>query len=269
MAIKGRDIIVYLAVKYNGDWNKIYQAIKDKEIVDEPTVVSTIAEAVNKYKILTIIDSDYPDSMKKIYKPPFVLFMDKEPRNTLNRMSNMLGIINGSKDLNAEEISKTSVMISELLELNNVTFVGLQNDMLADLAFKIHAGKSTSSRSLRIHTSGLEFTQKSDNILNVSEYYEGPSAPERIGWATRLVVGSSEALYTPNVASKGNNLIGIGYAMYMGKFVLLNRSTSKRAMDLFKDGAMMIDTAVDIIDAMYHHSAPKSDATKLEGSPLA
>jgi hypothetical protein len=207
--------------------------------------------------------------MKKIYKPPFVLFMDKEPRNTLNRMSNMLGLMNGAKDLNHEETATTSVIINQVIDHNNTTFVGLQNDMLAELAFKIHASKSGSSRSVRIHTSGLESTQKSDNVLNVSEYYEGPSAPERIGWATRLVVGSSEALYTPNVASKGNNLIGIGYAMYMGKFVLLNRSTSKRAMDLFKDGAMMIDTAVDIIDAMYNHSAPNPDATKLEGSPIA
>jgi DNA processing protein len=269
MALKGRDIIVYLAVKYNGDWNAIYQAIKNKEMVDEPTVVLTIAKAVEKYKVLTIIDSDYPDSMKQIYKPPFVLFMDKEPRNTLIRKSNMLGIMNGGKDLNHEEIGSTSTMFNEVLDHNNTTFVGLQNDMLADLAFKIHASKSNTPRSIRVHTSGLEFAQPSDNMLNVSEYYEGPSDLKRIGWATRLVVGTSEALYTPNVLAKSDNQIGIGYAMYMGKFVLMNRSTSKKAMDLFKDGAIMVDTAVDIIDAMYKHSAPTSDATKLEGSPIA
>jgi DNA processing protein len=267
--LKGRDIIVYLAIKYNGDWNKIYEAIKAKELVDEPTVVSTIAEAVNKYKILTIIDNDYPESMKKIYKPPFVLFMDKEPRNTLDRKSNMLGLLSGAKDLNHEEIGTTSVLLNQVIDHNNTTFVGLQNDMLAELAFKIHAAKSKTSRSVRVHTSGLEFAQQADNVLNVSEYYEGLGTPERISWATRLVVGITEALYTPNVGAKSPNLIGIGYAMYMGKFVLINRSTSKRTMDLFKDGAIMVDTAVDIIDAMYNDSAPKSDATKLEGSPIA
>jgi DNA processing protein len=268
MAIRGRDIIVYLAIKYNGDWNKIYEAIKNKELVDEPTIVETILKATNSYNILTIIDNNYPDSMKKIYKPPFVLFLDKEPKNTLDRKSNMLGLINGSKDLNHEEIAKTSTLLNQVLDHNNTTFVGLQNDMLGELAFKIHASKNKTSRSVRIHTSGLEFTQKSDNILNVSEYYEGPSSAERIAWATRLVVGTSESLYTPNIASKGNNLIGIGYAMYMGKFVLLNRSTSKKSMDLFKDGAIMVDTAVDIIDAMYNHSSPNSDETKLKGSPI-
>ncbi len=269
MPIKGRDIIVYLAIKYNGDWNAIYQAIKNKELVDEPTVLETVAQAFNKYKIIAIIDNDYPESMKKIYKPPFVLFMDKEQRNTLNRKSNMLGLLSGAKDLNHEEISTTSVLLNQVLDHNNTTFVGLQNDMLAELAFKIHAAKSNTPRSVRVHTTGLEFTQQSDNVLNVSEYYEGLGTPERISWATRLVVGLTEALYTPNVGAKSPNLIGIGYAMYMGKFVLINRSTSKRAMDLFKDGAMMIDTAVDIVDAMYNHSAPKSDATKLEGSPIA
>jgi DNA processing protein len=269
MPLKGRDILIYLAVKYNGDWNAIYQAIKDKEIVDEPTVVSTVSKAVKKYKTIVIIDSDYPDSMKQIYKPPFVLFMDKEPRNTLIRKSNMLGIMNGGKDLNPVDIASTSAIFNEVLDHNNTTFVGLQNDMLAHLAFKIHASKSNTPRSIRFHTSGLEFAQPSDNMLNVSEYYEGPSDIKRIGWATRLVVGTSEALYTPNVLAKSDNQIGIGYAMYMGKFVLMNRSTSKKAMDLFKDGAIMVDTAVDIIDAMYKHSAPTSDATKLEGSPIA
>lgn len=266
--LKGRDIIVYLAVKYNGDWNKIYQAIKDKEIVDESTVASTTIEANNKYKILAIIDNDYPDSLKKIYKPPFVLFMDKTPKHTLGRKSNMLGLLNGPKDLNHEDIAKTSTMLNEVLDYNSTTFVGLQEDMLADLAYKIHAGKSNTPRSIRVHTSGLESAQQADNILNVSEYYQGPTDPERIGWATRLVVGMSRALYTPNVSTGSKNQIGIGYAMYMGKFVLLNRSTNKTSMNLFKDGAIMIDTAVDIIDAMYKHSDPTSDATKLEGSPI-
>jgi len=269
MAIKGRDIIVYLAVKYNGDWNKIYEAIKNKEIVDEPTVVSTVAKAYKKYKIIAIIDGDYPDSMKKIYKPPFVLFMDKAPRNTLDRKDYMLGVINGSKDLNHEEIATTSRIFDEIADKYSTTFVGLQNDPLADLGFKIHASKTNTVQSVCFHTSGLEYATKTKNVLNVSEYYEGQSNPERLGWATRLVVGSSAALYTPNVANKGDNLIGIGYAMYMGKFVLLNRSTTKRAMDLFKDGAIMIDTSIDIIDAMYHHSSPNPDSTKLEGSPIA
>jgi DNA processing protein len=70
--IKGRDIIIFLAVKYKGDWNAIYQAIKQKELVDEPDVQQALQSI--KCHVVTIIDDDYPEALKKIYKPPFVLF---------------------------------------------------------------------------------------------------------------------------------------------------------------------------------------------------
>ena len=65
--IKGRDIIIYLAMKYAGDWNAIYQAIKQKEIVDE-TLVRSELESI-KSSVVTIIDESYPESLKKIYNP--------------------------------------------------------------------------------------------------------------------------------------------------------------------------------------------------------
>jgi len=93
MALKGRDIIVYLAVKYQGDWNAIYDAIKRKELVDEQLVLDTVSKIKSKYT--TIVDQDYPESLKKIYKPPFVLFYNGNLYILNNRFN--LGIFCGVK----------------------------------------------------------------------------------------------------------------------------------------------------------------------------
>lgn len=76
--ITGRMIIAFLAVKYNNNWLNIYQAIKNKELVDQSTIAETLSSIKGDY--VCIIDKDYPDSLKKIPMPPFVVFLDKSDR---------------------------------------------------------------------------------------------------------------------------------------------------------------------------------------------
>lgn len=83
--LTGRQIITFLAVKYHNDWMKIYTAIKNKELVDSSLVHETIAGLTGDY--VTIIDSNYPDSLKKIFKPPFVVFLSSYDRNSIDDLS--------------------------------------------------------------------------------------------------------------------------------------------------------------------------------------
>ena len=61
--LKGRDILVWLTIKYEGDWNSIYQAIKNKELVDEVQVTEAINKINDKY--VTIIDKTWFPKRKK------------------------------------------------------------------------------------------------------------------------------------------------------------------------------------------------------------
>ena len=70
--LNGRQILIALAIKHGGDWDKIYQALTEKE-------VSELEECYKQFelstcKATTILDSDYPQILKEIYMPPFVLF---------------------------------------------------------------------------------------------------------------------------------------------------------------------------------------------------
>lgn len=57
--------ILYYAIKYNGDWTKIGQAIKNKE---------DYKEYVYPYPYVTIVDEEYPSCFKRLRYPPWILF---------------------------------------------------------------------------------------------------------------------------------------------------------------------------------------------------
>jgi hypothetical protein len=76
--LTGRMIITYLAIKYNNRWDDIYQAIKAKELVSDQSVFNALDSIKGSY--VCLIDSNYPNALKSIIKPPFVVFLDKLDR---------------------------------------------------------------------------------------------------------------------------------------------------------------------------------------------
>lgn len=71
--MKPREILIYYAIIHEGNWNKIYEALLSNEEFDEERAKRIIANP--KSKVVTILDEDeYPQQLKFIRKPPFVLF---------------------------------------------------------------------------------------------------------------------------------------------------------------------------------------------------
>jgi hypothetical protein len=104
--MKGRDILIYLAIKYQNNWDAIYKAVKEKEIIEE----EDLKPALDKIKgeVITIIDEDYPEEFKKVNKPPFVLFLSEEDRKTINDESSQKYLgepvgVSGSDEAGLEE----------------------------------------------------------------------------------------------------------------------------------------------------------------------
>lgn len=67
------EILLYLSLKYFGEWMAIYDSLQNKEELK----VYDIKKAVNEVDAdwITLISSDYPKNLKTIYKPPFGLFV--------------------------------------------------------------------------------------------------------------------------------------------------------------------------------------------------
>lgn len=70
-------ILLFFALKYCGNWDKIYEALEKKEKVSVENI-NKINDDIQKgkYKFISILDKDYPDYFKNAYKPPFILFYE-------------------------------------------------------------------------------------------------------------------------------------------------------------------------------------------------
>ena len=73
------EVVKYFCIKYNGDWEKVFEAIKTKEVIDEK-LFSEMDLNNLKVKSKTIMESDYSDSFKGFYKPPFCLFYEGDEK---------------------------------------------------------------------------------------------------------------------------------------------------------------------------------------------
>lgn len=77
MENKTRSILIAYALKYKGHWKEIFEAIQKQENIDE------FLEEAEKTQAITIFDEDYPQILKNVLHPPFVLFY-KGNRSLLN-----------------------------------------------------------------------------------------------------------------------------------------------------------------------------------------
>ena len=66
------EIILYFSLKYNGDFAKIYSAIAKKEVIDQSLKERLFQQVKCHYT--TIFSKDYPEVLKNINCPPFVLY---------------------------------------------------------------------------------------------------------------------------------------------------------------------------------------------------
>lgn len=81
---KAKELLVAVAAKNKGDWNKTIKFIRTKE---KPT-----GEEIEKFspladQAITILDEDYPETWKNSYMPPIVLFYKGGEKSLLSKIN--------------------------------------------------------------------------------------------------------------------------------------------------------------------------------------
>lgn len=82
--VKAKELLVAVAAKNKGDWNKIIKFIRTRE---KPT-----GEEIEKFsplvdQAITILDEDYPETWKNSYMPPIVLFYRGGEKSLLSKIN--------------------------------------------------------------------------------------------------------------------------------------------------------------------------------------
>jgi DNA processing protein len=253
--VKGRDIIIYLALKYQGDWNAIYQAIKEKELVDE-TIVRDMLQSL-KSSVVTIIDEQYPESLKKIYKPPFVLFYYGD-LGLAHLIEKTIAVI-GSRHPSVYGLEMTEKITQSLIEEGMMVVSGLA------YGIDIRAHQTTlkqQGKTIGILGSGIDvcypkdhletyLTMKKDHLI-MSEYPANtPANKDHFPWRNRLIAGLARGVFVAEAKKRSGTLITVGYALYLGKDVYVlphQANTDNSTNQLIKDGAILVESGQDILE---------------------
>lgn len=114
--MNAREILIHFALKYNGEWDKIYNAIQSKEEISEVEQNELVAKLGNQ-KTITILDENYPEKLKQSYRPPFVLFY-KGDLSLLNSEETKVATLSSKNptDYTIKSIDKiTSELTSEIV----------------------------------------------------------------------------------------------------------------------------------------------------------
>ena len=69
-----RYVLLYFAIKYDGNWEKIYNALCAKERAKESELKTYKSRNYDNW--ISLIDKEYPEEFKYVFKPPFVIFLD-------------------------------------------------------------------------------------------------------------------------------------------------------------------------------------------------
>ena len=255
--ITGRDVVIYFAVKYAGDWAKIYEAMQKRETFQEEDVVAATASL--RCKVVTIIDDAYPTGLKKIYKPPFALFYYGN-LDLAYDIDKSLAVI-GSRDSGPYGIKMTTQITTQLAKAGLTIVSGLAKGIDATAHWAaINAGGKT----IAVLGSGIDqcypkenrelYTLiKSDHLL-LSEY-PGETTPDKdhFPWRNRIIAALSKGVFVSEAHKRSGTLITVGYALYLGRevFVLPHPADSDTSCNqLIKDGAVLVESAQDILDEL-------------------
>lgn len=213
----------------------------------------------NNIEIISILDDEYPKSLRQIYDAPIALYILGN-KNILNEQIN-ISII-GCREY-SEYGKQTAKKLAFELTKENITIVsGLAKgiDSFAHEGTLLAKGKT-----IAVVGNGLDIIYPKENIilakqiLNqngaiISEYPLG-TKPEKNNFPerNRIVSGISKGIIVVEAKKKSGTLITVDFALEQGRDVFvvpgnLNSENSEGTNDLIKQGAKIITNSKDIIE---------------------
>ena len=248
-----RKILLYFSLKYNGDYTKIYNAIKEKEVVSQKDIDEV--ESKIKCKYVTMIDNEYPSCLRKIGTPPFVLFyygdislLSKNNKIAIigKRENSEYGKLMCEKIIN--ELDKSTCIVSGLA-------IGIDG-IAHNLALKNNLS------TIAILGNGIDYIYPYknkyiyDNIkkngLLISEYpFATPPVKQNFLIRNRIIAALVSHIVVIEASFKSGTMNTVTYGLEFGKEICCvpylatyNSGCNK----LIQQGAKLIECAADIFE---------------------
>ena len=246
-------ILIYFSIKYKGYFYEIYNALKRREFVPIEELEEIERQLNNKeLNAITIIDEDYPEELKQINKPPFVLFYKGNKKLLLENKLLLTGdfsnpYIENFLNDSIDEIYKKHILISNLskgLDENIINYIIDQKKKII-----LISSNGLENPYFAKDIENLPFIK--DNFLLLSEYPNNVNINKRrLIERNRISIGLSKALIIASSNKESRILSLVSFALDQGKEIfcypgIQNKEDGNNI--LIQDGATMITSIKDKI----------------------
>ena len=251
-----RDILIYFAIIYEGDYDAIYDAVKSKKQVDYKDLEIKLSSL--KCNCLTILDADYPTYLKNVYKPPFVLFYYGDI--SLLKHPQILSVVGTRHPTNYGKLICKKILNELLIDQDIVICSGLA---LGIDSISHEAAIENNKKTIAVLANGIDNYYLKNNIdiynkikkngLLISEYPTDTNVcKENFRVRNRLIATIGKIIFIPEAKIKSGTMITVKYALELGKDILcvpcdIDRRDSITNY-LIKQGAKLVDNYLDILD---------------------
>ncbi|MDK2819521.1 MAG: DNA-protecting protein DprA [Mycoplasmataceae bacterium] len=241
-------ILIYFAFKYKGDFIGIYNALKNKEIVESSEIIDLEKKILkDNLKIITILDDEYPNSLKIISNPPFVLFY--KGNISLLQKNSLCLVGDNETDIVINYINQAVKETSKNNVLTTNYFKGIEEKVVN---FYLQNEKEI----IFVSPNGLEdpyFANKISSSLSnliISEYPVGVNInKKRLRERNRITAGLSDALIIFSSKRESGIINLVSNFLEQGKEIYCYPGIQDQSDGnniLIKDGANLITSINDI-----------------------
>ena len=256
MCLSTKNVLGALAIKYDGQWEKMYESIKKKSFFSSEEVENYISKISTDYIFVT--SSDYPRFfLTQLSCPPIVIFYKGDLSLLTDRKKwNYVGIV-GSR--NVSPYGEESVRdIVKGLPKDCVIVSGLAKgiDRVAH-----EAALDNGMKTIAVLGSGIDYVYPRENAwlykriideggLILSEYpCSTQPKPDQFVFRNRIVAALSDFVLIGEAYDRSGSSTTVNFALQCGKTVgciPYPRNCKSLCNKLIKDGAVLIENASDI-----------------------
>ena len=252
--MNGSQMLIALAIKHKGVWGQIYKDITSKNIEELVPYYEQFQRS--RCKAVTILDSNYPQILKNIYMPPFVLFYYGDI--TLAQDFNKCLSIIGSREPSEYGIKMTTKLSNDLS--NDFVIVSGMAKGIDGLAHD--AAIKAGNKTVAILGCGVDVCYPPDNLelyeeikknhLLLSEYF-GKVSPDAFHFPlrNRIIAGLSSATLIVEAKNNSGTSITASYALNFSRTIFAvpsNADCDSACNKLIREGAILVESAEDVLE---------------------
>ena len=249
------DILTYLAIIHEGNWDEIYKTIREKKVVLDEEIVQKEVKKL-KCKSVTIMDGEYPEYLKEVCKPPFVLFYYGDI-SLLKDRDKHISVI-GARECSEYGVNATKKIVKDLAN-EYVIVSGLAKgiDRVAHETAINNGGKTIAVLGCGIDKCYPEENKDiykiiKENHLLISEYPgKALVSSSQFPLRNRIVAHLSKCLVVTEAKMRSGTSITVKFALCGGvdvccvPYPVFEESLCNA---LIKEGAALVENGNDVID---------------------